>query len=293
LRQHSTGCVFYVDPNHLDASDAHDGTDPNHPLATVAHAITHCEDYRGDVIAVMANGGWQYAKSGGANALPIAEEVTLNVAGVRLVGVAPAGTVGVVWEPVTPAGAGTCITVTGTDCLIEGFSFQGATVGGNAISAIWNGTTAYADNLIVRHCLFDADIDIGIQLDYTYFVEVSDCWFQNLDAQAIYADPADSAPANLSIHDNWFINCLGGALAISETTDSLITHNYIYNADAQSGAACTNEGINTSAGAGQNIVSDNFLSCTLGAVYADFNSGDPTDAWIGNHLMDGVAVTIP
>ncbi|GAG38311.1 unnamed protein product, partial [marine sediment metagenome] len=55
LRMHSTGTVFYVDPNFPGASDARDGTDPTSPLLTVATAITKCEAYRGDVIAVMGN----------------------------------------------------------------------------------------------------------------------------------------------------------------------------------------------------------------------------------------------
>lgn len=298
LRQHTQGAIYYVDPNHPDASDAHDGTNPDHPLLTVAHAITHCAASHGDVIAVMANNGWQYGNTALGHATTIHEEVTLNVPGVRLVGVAPAGTVGVVWTPHTAAGAGTCITVTASDCLIEGFSFQGGVVGGRGISVVWDGATSFGDNLIIRHCLFDDDMDICIQMDYAYYVDISDCIFQEPDNYAIYDDPAGSAPAYLNIHDNWFINCAtGGAIIVSEAGNSLINHNYIFNAAAQSGAAATNLGINTSAGAGLNLVVDNFLSCKLPCASAgdfdDFCSADPTDAWIGNHLLDGSNTTNP
>src|SRR5512135_1784556 len=190
LRTHASGAVFYVDPNHADSSDAHDGTDPEHPLATVAHAITHCQAYRGDVIAVMANNAYQYGNSALGYTTAVHEEVTLNVPGVRLVGVAPAGTVGVCWEPVTPAGAGTCITVNASDCLVEGFTFEGGAAGGRAIYVNWNGTTAFGDNIIIRHCMFDDDIDIAIEFEYVYFGEVHGCVFQECDSYGIYANAA-------------------------------------------------------------------------------------------------------
>jgi hypothetical protein len=241
----------------------------------------------------MANNAWQFANPLSGYNNPITEEVILNVPGVRLVGVAPSGTVGVVWMPVTPAGAGTCITVTACDCLIEGFSFQGGVVGGRAISAVWDGATAFADNLIVRHCLFDQAIGIGIQMDFTYLVEIHDCIFLNLTGQAIYVDPAGTATSQLNIHDNWFMDCAAGAIIVSETTESLIARNYIYNSAAQGGAAATGLGIDTSAGGGQNLVMDNYLSCPLAVGYADFCSGDATDAWIDNHTMTGPTITIP
>lgn len=298
IRSHTLGQIFYVDPNHPDASNANDGTDPNHPLVSVATAIGKCTASHGDVIAVMGNNAWQYGNTALGHATPIREEVTLNKSGVRLVGVAPAGTVGVVWEPVSAAGAGTMITVTASDCLIEGFSFQGVAKGGRAISAAWDGAATWADNLIIRHCLFDDDIDICIELDYCYFVDISDCIFQEPDNFAIYDNPAGSAPAYLNIHDNWFINCAtGGAIIVSEAANSVIQHNFIYNAAAQGGGAATNLGINTSAGAGQNLVVDNYLSCKLPCAsagdYDDFCSADSADAWIANHCLDGSTTTNP
>ena len=295
LRSHSIGSVFYVDPNHLDASDANDGTDPDHPLLTVAEAITCCEAHHGDTIAVMANGGYQFANSADGYQTTIAEEVTLDVAGVRLVGIAPAGTVGVVWEPVTAAGLGTCITVTAVDCLIEGFTFQGGTPGGRAIYAEWNGTTTFADNVIVRHCMFDPDIDIGIELEFVYFADIHDCWFQQCDTYGIYTDAAGSASAYCSIHDNWFQDA-AAAMSIAEADSFAIFHNYIFNTTAQAAGAAANVGINTGSG-GHNIVFDNYFSCLLpvpaNGDWDNMNSGDSTDAWVGNHCMNGLAVTIP
>lgn len=39
MRYQSTGVILYVDTNHPDASDAHDGTDPEHPKATIQGAV--------------------------------------------------------------------------------------------------------------------------------------------------------------------------------------------------------------------------------------------------------------
>jgi len=296
LRAHSSGVVLYVDPNHLNANDGNDGTDASAPMLTVAHAITHCQPYRGDVIAVMANNGWQFGDPVLGYATPIREEVIMDVPGVRLVGVASAGTVGVVWEPVTAAGAGTCITITATDCLVEGFSFQGAGLGGRAISIVWDGITAHADNPIIRHCLFDQEIDIGIQLDFVYFADISDCIFLELDAQAIYTDPLDSDSAFLCIHENWFIDCTGGALSLEGADNCLIKSNWIYNTAAATPAAATNLGIDLATGT-SNLVCDNYLSCLLPVAapgdYDDFCTAGAADAWISNHCMNGPTTTNP
>ena len=40
LRTQSQGVTLFVDANHLDAKDTHDGTDPMHPLKTIGAAIT-------------------------------------------------------------------------------------------------------------------------------------------------------------------------------------------------------------------------------------------------------------
>ena len=90
LRQHSTGVIIWVDPNCPWRTDLQDGTDPGHPMATIAAALTKCQPYRGDTVAVMANGFWTDAPGGAANyPLPIAETLTVSVHGVRIVGVFP------------------------------------------------------------------------------------------------------------------------------------------------------------------------------------------------------------
>ena len=40
MRWGTTAITMWVDPDHADAGDAHDGTDPEHPLETIQQAIT-------------------------------------------------------------------------------------------------------------------------------------------------------------------------------------------------------------------------------------------------------------
>lgn len=294
LRQHSSGAIFYVDPNHVDNNNLRDGTDPTAPLTSVATAITKCQPYRGDVIAVMANNANPYADASQGFTVAIAEEVTVDVPGVRIVGVLPSGSGGVVWTPVSDGG--TCITVTANDVLIEGFYFtEGAYNGCDAISAIYDGLTSFADYLTVRNCLFDDSVDVAIQLEYTWYCQIYNNWFQQCAAHGIYVDPAGSGVRYVSINDNWFQDC-AVAMALQGADHCQIHGNRIFNGNAQGAAVATNEGIDTTNG-GDNIVSDNWFSCLLpvpaNGDYDDLNTAAATDAWINNHLMNGDAVTNP
>ena len=145
-RMHCTGTVFYVDSNHVDTNDQRDGTDPTAPLETVATALTKCQAYRGDVIAIMANDAWQYGGTSDYNTI-VSESVTVDVPGVRIVGVSQSSALGVYWQPATVGG--TCISVEAIDVLIEGIAFLGDT-GGTGIHAVWT-TDGEGDNLTVRH----------------------------------------------------------------------------------------------------------------------------------------------
>ena len=294
LRTDVGGVVFYVDPNAVGVSDGRDGTEPDAPLQTVAAALTKCRAYQNDVIAVMSNNSWQFGNPADGRTTGIVESVTVTVPGVRIVGVAPAGQ-GVYWSPA--ANLGTCITVQALDVTIEGFFFwSGAHVGADGILCDWDGTTAWGDNMTVRHCTFDDSIDTAIQLEFAWYCEIAHCQFWGCNEYGIYADPAGSPSAYCLIHDNVFHDCVTGAMTISEAADCHIYRNSIYNSNAQGAGAATNEGINTSAG-GNNQVFDNRFSCLLPVPAAgdidDLCSGALTDAWIGNHCTNGLLVTTP
>lgn len=295
LRMHSSGVVFYVDPNYPGTSDARDGTDPDCPFTTVAAALAKCMPYRGDTIAVMSNNAWQYGSAADLYRTPVAENVTVDVPGVRIVGVSQSSSTGVVWTPAT--NGGTCITVTAIDVMVEGFLFtQGAMTGCNAIAAVWNGTTAWGDNLTVRNCVFDDTVDIAISLDYVWYAHIHDNEFLDCDNTGIDVVAPGSGAAWLTIHNNIFHNVATCAMDLNNTDDSHVFHNAIYNAAAQSGAAATDEGIITTGG-GTNQVYDNFFSCLLPVPavgdYNDLNTAAATDAWINNHCMNGDATTNP
>ena len=316
LRQHCTGAIFYVDPNYPGTSDQRDGTDPNDPLTTVAAALTKVQPQRGDVIAVMANDAWQYAPGGqGASTdyvTAIAEEVTIpmTASGVRIVGISNSA-LGVTWEQTTDNGI--CITVNAVDVIIEGFAFTAGTfAGGEGISSTWAGGaggTLFGENLTVRNCVFMDDLDIGIHFDYSWYCNIHDNVFWQVDEYGIYSDsgggaPTEDSPDYILIHNNVFHNVpsegVGAAIWVPELSGGQIFNNSFYNATAQSAAAATDEGIVTNDGTVtglQNMVWCNTFSCQNTAAaagdYGDLNGGSATDCWTQSFCMNGLAYGVP
>lgn len=295
LRLHSTGAIFYVDPNHVDNNDQRDGTDPSAPLTSIGAALTKCQPYRGDVIAVMANNAWQFGKPADGYATAIVEEVVITVPGVRLVGVSPSG-MGVYWYPAS--NGGTQITVHAIDVTIEGFVFsEGPTFAGcNAIYSEWDGLTLFGENLTVRNCVFDDTVDIAIQLEYSWYCNIHDNIFSKCDTYGVYTDAAGSGTEYSMIHDNIFHDCAIAMALLGGCDDNHIFNNRIYNSNAQGAGAATNEGINTTGGA-RNMVTKNWFSCLLPVPAAgdlnDLCTAAATDAWAGNYCIDGLVVANP
>lgn len=295
LRLSCTGKILYVDPNFPGTSDQRDGTDPTSPLTTIQAAVDMTTDYAGDVIVVMQNPVWQYAAVSAST--PIAEEVTLDKAGVRLVGLSPGG-IGVPWYPTQDNGV--CLTVTGIDCLVEGFAFSaGLYTGVTGIYAEWDGVTMFADNLVVRNCVFDDTIDNGIQLEYSWFCEVHHNWFVECDVYGVYVDPAGSGIAYCEIHDNWLHDVGTSALSLEGATNCKIHHNNFYNSTAMAAGAAPDAYITTDGGA-TNLVDHNTMACDAGPGNGDYNdTNSPSgavpelDAWIENYLPGGPTTGAP
>lgn len=306
LRLNSEGCIFWVDPNHVDANDGRDGTNPTAPLRTVAAALTKCEAYRGDVIAVMHNGFWTYGDPSESHIAPISEAVTVNVPGVRIVGVG-AGSLGVPWCP--PANSTNCITINELDVTVEGFCFwesQGYTTV-SAIAATWSGVAEWGENFTVRHCYFYNFDDYGLNLDYTYNCFIEDCSFLNIGTAAIYNNGTNGDPDYLVIRNCLFTGNTAD-IDLGDTNNTLIegnrffdvtlaitldggSNNQILNNCIQGDPTGANNMINTTGG-GANIVGGNYLSCLL-AQYLTTCSGAASDHWGGNHCADGDTVAIP
>ena len=297
LRNSSEGIVVYVDPNYPGTSDLRDGTDPTAPLTTVAMALTKCQDFRGDMIIVSPNDAWEHGPLTTTQNTAIRESVTVTVHGVKIIGAATSSTVGVGWGPA--ANLGTCITVHALDVLIEGFAFSGqlgALTGADGIFAEWDGADLWGDNLTVQHCTFDAAMDTAIQLEFSWFSHVLDCYFDACDDYGIFVDTAGSGASNLDIRDCTFFNVGTGALTLEDTDLSVVQGNRVYNDNAQAGAAAVDEGITTVGGA-DNMICDNYFSCLLpgpgNGDWNDLNSGNATDAFIANHCLNGDAITTP
>ena len=331
LRSDCHGTIFYVDPNAVGVSDGRDGTDPEAPLQTVAKALTLCQAYRNDVIAVMFNGYWTYADVTSGRRTPIAEQVTVDVPGVRIVGVAPSSPLGVPW--VNTANSGVAITVDAIDVVIEGFCFWNPTYTGcTAILAQWDGVTAYADNLIVRNCFFYDEFAIAIDLDYCYNSYIEDCVFQSVD-KGINNNGTNGDPDWLIIRNNVFTACTV-AIDLDDTSYPIIEDNEIIDCptgitfDGATAAKIKNNVVNITVGSGVTaihgrsssecvicgnvlngdptgtnnlidltggsnaMVADNWLSCTI-AQY-DVTCSDATSgAWVRNHCVDNETAAAP
>lgn len=284
LRTDTNGTVFYVDPNAVGVSDLRDGTDPNEPLQTVAAALTHCGAYQNDVIVVASNSAWEHGNQAVGRATAITEEITVSVPGVRIVGLAPSSSLGVVWRPVTASGV--MITVDAMDTLIEGFCFIDDLAVGNStgIAAFWN-SPPYGDNLTVRHCFFGDDLDYGVILDFSYYADIHDNYFDNVQVAAIFNLNVEGDPDYVRIHDNQFLDCTA-AIWLLDSGGCAIYRNLIHGS-----AVGTNNFINLTGGA-NNIVADNYFACTIAqydTTCSDTNSG----AWLHNHCVNGIPAAPP
>jgi hypothetical protein len=283
---------FYVDPNHIDATDANDGEDPEHPVATIQRAVNLCRAYKGDSIYVGNNDSWQY---GTQTQNTIAESVVIpnTKPGIRIIGVS-SGTMGCYWTPALTTEF--CLTIEALDVEVAGFCFWGrALVASNGIFVHWLGTTKHGENCHIHDCYFTDDLTIGIQLEYVWFYHIYNNHFQECKAQGIFVDTAGAGSAYGDIHHNSFHDC-AAAMVLEDTDRTAVHQNHIYNTDAQNGAVATNTGINTTGGE-HNMVFDNYFSCILPAAangdWDDMNSGTLTDCWAGNMCINGLAVTTP
>ncbi|GAG68633.1 unnamed protein product, partial [marine sediment metagenome] len=184
----------------------------------------------------------------------------------------------------------------GSDCLVEGFYFTGAVNAGDGIYAEWNSPNIWADNLTIRHCLFDDEIDTAIQLEFVWYANIHDCSFEECDEYGIYVDTGGSGIAYAKIYDNKFMDCSTAAMSLlGGSSNNQIYQNSFWEGGAQVPVASVNVYLNTTGG-GSNMVFDNWFACTLAGGngdWADTCSSAATDAWINNHLVDGDNVLNP
>jgi hypothetical protein len=332
LRTDTNGTIFYVDPNAVGVSDLRDGTDPNEPLTTVAAALTHCGAYQNDVIAVAPSSYWEHADTSVGRATPIYEEVTVTVPGVRIVGLFPPGSLGVPWQPVTDTGAcitvhAMDVLIEGF-CFWDDLGLT-APIG---ILVQWDGTDQWGDNLTVRNCFFyDLEFGIQMDYSYhSYIVDnmfyaITDTAIDNL---SVVGDPdnlvvrrndfmicstcMDLATTGYMIIENNVMNDCPTGIVLTGSGPAVVQHNKIHTTTttgvvAISGAgasecmihgniisgnpAGTNNMINLTGGS-NNVVSDNWLSCTI-AQYDTTCSDAGSGSWVRNHCIDNETAAAP
>lgn len=284
LRTDTNGVVFYVDPNAPGVSDLRDGTDPEGPLATVTKALTLCRPYMNDTIIVAPSSYWTHANTAAGRPIPVREEVIVSTPGVRIVGLMPSGSLGVPW--LVTQNSGVAITVNAMSTLIEGFNFWEDTYTTPvAIEAYWN-APPYGDNLTVRHCFFGDGLAFGIRLDFSYNTYIHDNTFQDIATTAILSLDIVGDPDFCFIYNNRFNNN-AEAIVLEDSSQCMIYNNMI-----MGDGTGTNNFIDLTGGA-NNLVANNYLSCTLGAEYNLTCSDATSGSWINNHCENGPTTTAP
>jgi parallel beta-helix repeat protein len=298
------GTVYFVDPNHARASNQHAGTDPSFPLRTVAYALTLCSAYTGDVIAVLNNSYWTYGNTAVGRATPIREAVTVNVPGVRIVGVSKSP-LGVPWVPT--GNNAECITVAAMDVEIEGFNFweDAGYTGTTGILAQWDGPP-YGESLNVHDCYF-YDLAYGIQLDYTWNCIIRRCRFDDISTAAIHNPSVFGEPDYLRVLECEFVDntadinlpdcdyCLVEGNTFMDVTAAIVMtngdNNTIATNSIEGAGGGANNFINLTGGS-SNLVCANMLACTI-AQYDTTCSDATSGAWVSNHCTDGSPVAPP
>jgi len=175
LRWGTTAITLWVDPDAADPSDAHDGTDPLHPLETIQGAVTKLTAHQtaqgvslsGSVIVL---GGMAYT-----------EAVTIPAAApdyCTIVGGAPSG-----FRPTwaSDVAASNCLTVQSEGWVIDGIEFDcpASAAGIRVEEHTVNGTNAYKTT--IRNCVFDG------------------LW------GGLYGVDFYGAPHRINILNNWFL----------------------------------------------------------------------------------------
>ena len=288
IDSHSYGApgskIFYVDPNNVQATDLGNlGEDPTVPLATIARAVVLCRAYMGDTIVVGANDMWAY--SAHTRTIPVLESVVIPITkgGIRIVGVST-NPQGVTWCPA--AASGTALTINAADVLVEGFCFYpGLLANCRGIFVEWAGPVDFGDNATIRNCFFDTNLDYGIVLDYSWYCQIYNNYFEGTAIAAILNTSVAGDPDFAHIHHNKFIK---NALAVSlPTTDNCFIHDNMFS-EAHGG---TNNMIDLTGGA-DNLVCNNVFSCTV--VEYDTTCSDATSGyWVNNFCSNGIPAAAP
>jgi hypothetical protein len=135
--------AIFVDKGHPDASDAHDGTDPEHPKLTIQGAVSSALLTTGSVIAVQAG---DYTESVVTRAYGVGPSY-VTLLGLSSGGYSP------YWD--SPAAASPCLDLRAPGWRVAGFRFT-ANTGAYAVYLRHTvpGASDIAINTIIEDCVF-------------------------------------------------------------------------------------------------------------------------------------------
>lgn len=197
LRWEPAGIVLYVDENHPGASATADGTDPEHPLTTIAGAVTNLTNFatatadslEGSVIVVAA-------ESTPAESVIIPATAPKNC---LLIG-GGTGHNCPAWTAAT--NAGTALTIRQQGWVVDHFLFRAGS-GGTSVQLDWVPGSGYVGyRTTIRNCHFDGLWQglYGISLyGAPYDVVIANNWFREYrrsDSTAFAICVTDSSNAN-------------------------------------------------------------------------------------------------
>ena len=175
MRWGTTAITMWVDPDHADAGDAHDGTDPEHPLETIQQAITTLTAHQtalnvslsGSVIVL---GGMAYTET---VIIPAAAPNYCTIVG------AGPGMHRPTWA--SGAAAEDCLTVRSEGWTIQNIEF--------------NCPASAAGVLVEEHT---------VNVTNAYKTVIRDCMFDGLWS-GLYGIEFVGSPHRISILNNWFM----------------------------------------------------------------------------------------
>ena len=208
LRWEPAGIVLFVDENHPGASATADGTDPEHPLTTIATAVSRLTTFatsmsislEGSVIVVAA-------ESTPAESVIIPPTAPKNC---TILG-AGEGVNCPAWTAAT--NAGTALTIRQQGWTVDHFLFRAGS-GGTSVKLEWVPGSSYVGyRTTIRNCHFDGLWQGLYGIDFSgapYDVVIANNWFREYrrgenNAFAIcVTDSSEANPYMCKVVGNWF-----------------------------------------------------------------------------------------
>jgi hypothetical protein len=290
LRWAPTAIVLYVDDNHNDASDAHDGTDPEHPLATVqgavnkliSHQTALAEGLLGSTIVVAAQA-------------TIAESVIIPPTAPKGCAIIGAGTFNhqPTWTAATAAG--TALTIRQEGWLIEGITFEAGAEGTSIQLDEVPGSGYISYKTTICNCRFDGLWGGLYGVNFSgapHRVTIEGCEFLEWRSVAgaafaiIVTDSSHTNPYECHIHDNIFWeneNHIGSLGAIRSFNMSTFIGNVFHEGVL---IAATIKLDLRGGSQGHNIVTGNIFGGDYSQAGGYYPHASAADLWVGNFAED-------